>query len=357
MDAMAPVNATCPTLRKLRCAPRFADRAAPLAFCLTVGLTVGLTACKDGGTKSGDDGGDEEAASTPVEPTAAPTAAADDGPKTPSGRMLAWLDPEARGAAFVRLSPNLDPALVATVFALPPAAADLLEEAGEVRTALDAIAPIDGPGPETWLGKETLVMQPALSSDTYLVVPITKPRAEVQAWLLDTGMQSRTVEGFDLLLPTNALPYKVAFLTDDLLGFIPVGEIGNGLGPLTAGRDLPPSDLRKQLAQAVEGIAGTVVELMIYGPLLHLDLDQDVHAARLAIRDWQGGGLDGQLMFQVSRDGAKAQKDLEARKTPLETDAVQDLVERVAFTSQGPRVEGRLQIPGEDLASLRGNRP
>lgn len=326
-------------------------RLNPASLCL-LGCLALAPACNRGGDEPPAE--DTPKAAEPAEPAPAkPEPAA----QTPSERMFAWLDPEARGAAFVRLPDSLDPALVATVFAMPPAAADLLEDAAEVDEALEAVAPVDGPGPDTWIGREALAMQPSLSTDAYVIKPITKPRAEVEAWLMETGMEKRVVEGFTVLLPTGPLPHKIVFLTDELIAFVPLREIGNGLGPLTAGRDLPPSELRKQMVAAVKGVGGTVVELMAYGPILHLDLDQDVHAARLAVRDWQNGGLDGQLLLQVSRDGPGAQKALEARKTPLETDAVQTLVDKVAFTADGPRVEGRLQIPAEDVIALRGSSP
>ena len=63
-------------------------------------------------------------------------------------------------------------------------------------------------------------------------------------------MREQEVEGFTMLMPEGSLPFRVVFLAEDVVAFIPAREIGSGLGPLTAGRDLPPGATRRELERA-----------------------------------------------------------------------------------------------------------
>jgi hypothetical protein len=90
------------------------------------------------------------------------------------------------------------------------------------------------------------------------------------------------------------------------------------------------------------------------GPLLHFDLGQDVLQLMMRVRPWDGDGLSVELRLQPSEDPDQAVATLENRKTPLESDQIQALVDRVAFTLDGPTVEGHLQLTSDDLSVLRG---
>jgi hypothetical protein len=57
--------------------------------------------------------------------------------------------------------------------------------------------------------------------------------------------------------------------------------------------------------------------------------------------------------FQPVRDPADAAKALEERTAPLETDVIQGMVDRVAFTVEGEVVQGRLQLTPQDVEALR----
>jgi len=268
-------------------------------------------------------------------------------------RMLDWIDPDAVGVGFMRLPEDIDVAALSVVFALPPRAERVLFDVARIADDLDAIVLPDAPRPTTWLGREALAMLPVMSAGTYVIRPITKPRAEVEQHLVAGGMEARNRDGFDMLFPTGAFPYKIAFLSDDLLAFIPVKEIGSGLSPVTAARDLPPSDLERELTGVLDRERDALLELYVQGPLIHLDLDQEIAGVRFALRDWDNGGLDGSVLLQPVRDAEHARDALEKREVPHETNVIKALVRRVAYTVDGSFVTGRLQLTADDVRGIR----
>jgi hypothetical protein len=267
-------------------------------------------------------------------------------------RMLDWIDPDAVGVGFMRLPEDIDVTALSVVFALPPRAERVLLDVAGIVDDLDAIVLPDAPRPTTWLGREALAMLPVMSAGTYVVRPITRPRAEVEQHLLAGGMEARNRDGFDMLFPTGAFPYKIAFLSDDLLAFIPVKEIGSGLSPLTAARDLPPSDLERELVSVLDRERDALLELYVQGPIIHLDLDQELAGVRFALRDWSRGGLDGSVLLQPVRDADKARDTLEKRELPHETNVLKALAGRVAFTVDANFVTGRLQLTADDVRRI-----
>jgi hypothetical protein len=196
-------------------------------------------------------------------------------------------------------------------------------------------------------------MLPVMSAGTYVIRPITRPRAEVEKHLVAGGMEARHRDGFDMLFPTGAFPHKIAFLSDDLVAFIPIKEIGSGLSPLTAARDLPPSDLERELTSVLERERDALLELYVQGPIIHLDLDQELAGVRFALRDWGRGGLDGSVLLQPVRDAEHARAALEKREAPHETNVIKGLVGRVAYTVDARFVTGRLQLTADDVRGLR----
>jgi hypothetical protein len=268
-------------------------------------------------------------------------------------RMLDWIDPDAVGVGFMRLPEDLDVSALSVVFALPPRAERLLLDVARIHDDLDAILLPDAPRPFEWLGREALAMLPVMSAGTYVIRPITRPRAEVEQHLLAGGMQASNRDGFDMLFPTGAFPHKIAFLSDDLIAFIPVKEIGSGLSPLTAARDLPPSDLEREITTVLERERDALLEVYVQGPLIHLDLDQQLAGVRFALRDWGRGGLDGSVLLQPVRDPEKARDTLEKREAPHETNVVKGLVGRVAFMVEARFVTGRLQLTADDVRKLK----
>ena len=82
--------------------------------------------------------------------------------------------------------------------------------------------------------------------------PLLVPKQAAIDTLTGARMRAQEVDGFTMLMPEGPLPFRVAFLTDDVVAFIPAREIGSGLGPLTAGRDLPPGGTERELTRVLE---------------------------------------------------------------------------------------------------------
>ncbi len=292
------------------------------------------------------------AAATPepaaVAPTGADTKAAHGGAEA----LLAWLDPDAVSMAYLQLPEALDAEAFASVFAMPPKAARLLQDGLGLDAEIDAVVDAEAGPARSWFGPATLVMQPRIATGAYVLRTLTRPREQVIAALVAAKMRQEVVEGFTVLVPEGALPRKVAFLTDEVVAFIPAREIGSGLGPLTAGRDLPPSETRRELTRVLTEEPAAALELYASGPLLHFDLDRDVLQYAVRARSWQGRGLDVELRLLPDGDTAAALATLEHRDLALEPDATKALADRVGYVQDGDFVEGRLQIPAEDLAAL-----
>jgi len=202
-----------------------------------------------------------------------------------------------------------------------------------------------------WLGKATVVMLPLLSKHPYVVRHVTAPRSKVEAALRDFGLTPHTRQGFELFEGTRSFPWRLTFLEDDLLGFIPQGEPGTGLNPFTAGRDLPRKELGQELAREGEDREAVAV-LVALGPLLHYDLEQELLGFRFSLRK-KGDRYDGSTAFSLARDLEAARGALEARKLPEESDRIQAIADDVAYVVDGPLVRGRLEFETETAHDLR----
>jgi hypothetical protein len=311
-------------------------------------VALALAACNSPSPPPGDP--PPTADPTPADPAAvAPTAAPE---SAGAERLLDWLDPDAIAVAFLRLPADVDIDAIADIFALPPKTARLLRDATGIDAALEAVLPPDRPRPSEWLAPDTLAMSPVVATGTYVVRKTARPRAEVEAVLQAAGMTAETLEGFTIYLPARAFPYKIVFLADDLLAFVPLREIGGGLGPLTAGRDLPAGPAEQELRKSV-GLPEVLLELYATGPLLHFELDRDVLQLAFAIRSWDQGGMDAAVRVFVEDDAALAMQALEKHEAQSGVDRIDALAERVAYTLEGPLIEGRLQLTAGDVAALR----
>ncbi len=270
-------------------------------------------------------------------------------------RLLAWVDPNAASLVFTRLSPRFDVSSLATLFALPPGLEKLLRKAVTVGEDLDAISALDSPPPSAWLAPEAVAMLPSvgLGHDNYVIRRITKPRAEVETILGRAGLQKSETEGFTLYASARRFPWKIVFLEDDVLGFIPATTVGSGLTPLTAGRDLPPSQTETEMAKTLDAEPEALLEMFAAGPIHHLDLGRDVAGIRFALRTWNQDGLDGAVVIQPVQDVEQAITQLEQRDVSFESDAVQAMTRRVAFQVSGPMIEGRLQMTANDVANVK----
>jgi len=268
-----------------------------------------------------------------------------------AGKLLRWLDPESVGATWVGRAHDLDADALATLYAIPPRAARMLRDIQFVDEGL-RIA-LGAEEAKEWLRPEVLAMQPAVARGTYVLRLLAAPRSKVEEALVEYEMTESKVEGFSLWEPDGVFPWRILFLDDETLAMIPTQEMGSGIGPLTAGRDLPASMLEKELNQAIAAEPNLVLDLFAQGPFLHMDLSEDVAVVRLSLRQWQGSGLDGNVLLQPLGDPATAADELEARDGAVENDAMRELIDRIAFSAEPPVVLGRLQIPAEDRGPLR----
>lgn len=323
-----------------------------------------------------------EAAPAPTQDPGAPVdtagpAAAPTKPAAPVEvhALLPWLDPDAGSAVYSRIDAGVDLEALGRLFAVPPRAVHLLRDIQVFRAGLATLMDGVGPAPKTWLREEALAYLPPIAHAPYLVFGLQRTRAEVEGYLRAAGLASQVIEGMttysplpggdvpagsaDALpvhhAPATAFPWRIVFLEDDVIGCLSLREIGGGLGPLTAARDLPASELEVQLSRGFAEDPEMLLDMVVSGPMLSLDISDDVGAIRLGVRRWDRTGVDGELILQPLGEPDAAVKQLEARRPALETDAVRELYERIAFTPEPPVVRGRLQLAAADLRLLRAS--
>ena len=312
-------------------------------------LTVG---CPGGSDPQDQPKPRETIPSPPPPPPAAGTDAADPDAGSRRARLLAWLDPDAISVAYSRLPARLRADAVAVVYGLPPRAEDLLRALADVDEALEAVRPTEAPKTETWLASEALVTAGRTSRRPLVLRPLLVPKAEAIARLEALGLERKEVDAFEVWEPRRVLPYRVVLLDGDVAGFIPQSEPGTGLPPLVAARDMPPSEVETQLAALLAAPDGLGLALFAAGPMIHLDLEEDVISVRFELRHASDGSLDGQVALQVDGEPGPVVAALEGRKAPEQSDAIQKLVERTAYLADGPIVAGRLQLGPTDAALL-----
>lgn len=298
---------------------------------------------------------DDATPSSPPDAKAEPQTKA--APTTPvaddiRSRLLEWLDPEAVSVAWVALPEPLRSDAVSVVYGLPPRAEDLLQAVEDLDRALEAVRPPDDPEVSTWLGPQALVTVGRLARRPTVLRPLSAPVAEVRPRLESLALRRLEDDVFEIWEPERVFPYRVVLLEGDVAAFVPASEPGSGLTALATARDMPPSDIQDQLAALLGQPGAPSVALFASGPMLHLDLDQDVLAVRFELLRASDGSLDGQVAFQIEGDAAEAAKALEDHTAPEQSDRVRELVERTAYMVDGEIVQGRLQMPATDAAVL-----
>ncbi len=295
----------------------------------------------EGGTSGGDAKGDANGGSGPPGKV---------GPV--HGDLLTWLDPEATAIAYVRRVNELDLAAVGHLYAMPPRVTDLLERVDELDWSLSAMFPAEAPDPASLFAPETLAFRPGIGTGIYLVRKLLGPRKRLEELLGDRMIAGETDE-IPMLKPRGAFGYRMGFMDDGIVAFIPAAEIGSGLSPLTAGRDLPASVVKTELTEMLEADPSVVVTAVAAGPMLHLDLDAQVARARIVLRRIKDG-YDGEgALAMMLEDATPTAESLTARSAPLETDAMQALMKRVAFTASASVVDVRLQLSSDDVDQVR----
>jgi len=320
------------------------------ACLLSLGLCLGCgdtpkppakadTAAADGSAPKSDLG---DASATPPATTA---------PQGALPQMLEWLDPDAVGAATVNLPEGIDVEALVSVFAIPPRAEQLLEAAVEIDPWLARVVPDEHP-PETWLGDQALAVTGTMSAGPTVIRPMLKPKAEVAKLLSAGDFDMQTVEGFEVFYPKKSFPYRIALLDESVLAFIPAREAGSGLSPLTAGRDLPTSELQKQLETAHATNDNVYVELFVAGPMMHFDLDPPLVGARFELVEWEAGGIEGRILVQPVRETAACMDVLEKRVPVGETDRIVQLADDVAYQLDKEFIVGVLRLSAADSKAL-----
>lgn len=314
------------------------------AFAL-LGLSL-VSACDEPAKPAPDPA--QTAPATPAQTPDSATETAKDG----GHPLLAWLDPDAVALVYLKRSIPVDPEAFATAFAMPPKLSRMLRDVPAVVEGLDAIHDDADPDPDTWFGPEALASTSRVSSGTYVLHTLALPRADVESYLQHASMRADEYEGVTVYMPQGPFPWKVAFLDDTVVAFVPVKEIGSGLSPLTAGRDLPASRAEQDLQTVLKNEPNALLEAVEAGPVMHLDLEQDLAQFAVSARPFQGRGLEVAVRLAPLEDATKAAASLRDRDLSLETDALAALAKKVAFTVEGPLVVGRLQATPDDARTL-----
>ncbi|MCA9720079.1 MAG: hypothetical protein KC468_35775 [Myxococcales bacterium] len=290
---------------------------------------------------------------SPVNPDGAPEAAPDPSPPAPTdttGRLLAWIDPDARGVLYLKTPDELDSEALATLFAVPSGAERILRQVDSADEGFEMLLGDDALA--RWFEPPVLAMWPVVAQGTYLVRLLKQPEEDLEAALREADMELREVEGLKLYIPRGVYPWKLVLLDDHAVGFIPIREIGSGVGPLTAARDLPPSEVETNLTTALRQDPDTFLELLVHGPLVHMALPEPLVSVRLSLRAWQTRGIDGVIALQPTGDPDAVVNALRAREGAFATDQLRALMDKVAFSIEGPIILGRLQIPAADRSAL-----
>jgi hypothetical protein len=336
------MNATTPTTM---------PTAASLILTAALGLTLTLSGCKDPPSEPDDAKSSDEPSTIPADPDAVDAAALDTSESTELDRLLAWLPPEPLAVAYDRLGQRLDPAILAVVFAIPPKAADLLNERATLDEGLDVV--FDGDAePEHWLLPSSLAFSVALSKTPYFVRQLSKPAAELAPLLEQGGFAKNTVDDIDVWLPGGSFPWRIAVL-GEVVAFIPIDVPGAGLEPLTAARDQDSAPVEQELARALT--EDPMIELVLFsaGPLVHFDVSQTIAQVQFALRRVPGQGAkigyEGQVRLAPSGDVDECANALRARKHPEENLQVQALIAAIEFAPDEGGVVGRLAIEPDQV--------
>ena len=266
--------------------------------------------------------------------------------ESPLDRLLAYLPTDAQRVSYDRLSKRFNIDVLAVVFAIPPQAADLLDERAVLDEGLDIL--LDGDAePANWLGPTTLAFVQPLGKTPYFLRPLSKPASEV-APLLEQGFRKSTVEDIEVWLPTGSFPWRVALLDGDIAAFMPVDTVGNGLEPLLAAREAESSPLEAELRRSLEQDGAIELILFAVGPLVHYDVSAPIAQVDFLLRR-SGAAYEGQVTLRPNGDLAEALEQLRTRKHPEENQQVQGLIAALELVSEQNLVVGQLALTPDRL--------
>lgn len=295
-------------------------------------------AVEPAGAGSADAGaGGSEAATAPA-PIATATERVD--------QLLTYLPIDAQRVAYDRLSKRLNVDALEVVFAVPPQAADLLDERAVLDEALDIT--LDGEAePGNWLGATTLGFMIPLGKTPYFLRPLSKPASEVGP-LLEQGFRKSTVEGIEVWQPTGSFPWRVALLEGDIAAFVPVDMVGNGLAPLLAAREAESSPLELELARSLKEDGAIELLLFAVGPLVHYDVSAPIAQVDFLLRR-AGDTYQGQVTLRPAGSLDEALEQLRTRKHPEENQQVQALIGALELVTEQNLVIGQLALTPDRL--------
>lgn len=297
------------------------------------------------------------AAAPSVDPSAEATPA-ETPPSTASAKLLSWLDPDATSVAYLRHDRTLHGERLATIFGLPPNLEDAVKAPSDLTWALGVLLDADHPDAvHGWFDDDVLVMRPRVANGLYVLRRLEKPADEMKAALQQHGTLSES-EGFAVFSPRSAFPFTMVFVDDEVVAFIPMREIGSGLSPLTAARDLPPSPVETELATILDETRDLSLVALAAGPMTHLDLDHPVGRARVTLRRLSNGLIDGEVAYQMlaPEHAEHAIGQLGERTVFADNERIKGLARKVAFTRDADVVNGRLQLPRSDADVLEDPR-
>jgi hypothetical protein len=319
-----------------------------IATSITLGVLLSAAGCK--GEQPDSDAKappakstSTDAAATETEAAAEPAATAD--PK-PLDRLLTYLPTDAQRVAYDRLSKRFKVDTLEVVFAIPPQAADLLDERTVLDEALDIT--LDGDAePENWLSSTTLAFLLPLGKTPYFLRPLSKPASEV-GLLLEQSFTKSTIEGVDVWLPTGSFPWRIALLEGDVAAFLPVDTVGNGLEPLLAAREAEASPLETELSRSLAQDGAIELLLFAVGPLVHYDVSAPIAQVDFLLRR-SGDTYQGQVTLRPNGDLDEALEQLRTRKHPEENQQVQALIGELELATEQNLVIGQLALTPDRL--------
>ena len=87
--------------------------------------------------------------------------------------------------------------------------------------------------------------------------------------------------------------------------------------------------------------------------MLHLDTSSDIGATQLGLRRLAPKGVRAQTVLSPLSSPDNTAAEINARKHPEETQAVQALMKRVKFVVDGGALIGVIDLGADDLALLK----
>lgn len=269
-------------------------------------------------------------------------------------RLLSWLPSDTLSVSFDRMSKRWNPQVVSAVFALPPKAADLLDERRLLDEALaQAFEGESGTPDLAWLGPQSLAFTQPMIRHAYFVRPLLRPPSELDPLFIAAGFMREELEGKVGWLPKGAFPWRMVILDEQTIAFVPA-DPGAGVSTLIEAAAAPASAVETQVAEALGQDPMIELTLLAAGPLLHYDTDAAIAQLQFALRrPGPNGGYEGLVVLMPEGDVDECANQLRSRTSPEENQQVQALIAAVQFTPEPtlspPQVIGRLTIAPDQL--------